>query len=244
MPAYIALIAVGVGLATGGGMESGRIAPLDRAEQRVSALAVAAERERIGRDLHDILGHSLTAISIKSALAAGWSTPIPAAAKAQIAEIEEIARQALGRRPRHRLGIREVRVATEIASARSVLLAAGIEAHCRRRAAADRRGQRAVRLRGPRGGDQRRPAQRGDHLHHHGDEDRVEVADDGSGLGRAGGTGLPGWPTGGRGGRRLRVDRLPGRGHSAVGARSLEPRRTATDGPLDAAVTTEPVRPC
>ena len=52
-------------------IEAGRIGDrLHRAEQRVSALAVAAERERIGRDLHDILGHSLTAISIKSELAA------------------------------------------------------------------------------------------------------------------------------------------------------------------------------
>ena len=56
---------------------------------------MAAERERIGRDLHDILGHSLTAISIKSGLAGRLVDADPAAAKAQIAEVEEIARQAL-----------------------------------------------------------------------------------------------------------------------------------------------------
>jgi two-component system, NarL family, sensor histidine kinase DesK len=67
--AYIALTAVG-GLAMGAGLEAVRVgAKLSRAEQRISTLAVVAERERISRDLHDILGHSLTAISIKSELA-------------------------------------------------------------------------------------------------------------------------------------------------------------------------------
>lgn len=128
-PAYIALIGVGVGLATGVGMESGRMASrLSRAEQRVSVLAVAAERERIGRDLHDILGHSLTAISIKSALAAKLVDQDPVAAKVQLGEIEEVARQALADVRATASGFREIRVATEVASARSVLLAAGIEA--------------------------------------------------------------------------------------------------------------------
>ena len=64
------LVGGGAGLATGAGIEAGRIGDrLHQAEQRVSALALAAERERIGRDLHDILGHSLTAISIKADLA-------------------------------------------------------------------------------------------------------------------------------------------------------------------------------
>ena len=59
-PVYIAVIGVGVGLATAAGIESGRVScRLAEAEQRVSVLALAAERERIGRDLHDILGHSL-----------------------------------------------------------------------------------------------------------------------------------------------------------------------------------------
>ena len=118
-----------IGLATGGGMEAGRIgARLNRAEQRVSTLAVAAERERIGRDLHDILGHSLTAISIKSGLARKLLETDPAAARSQMAEVEEVARQALADVRATASAIREVRVATEVASARSVLLAGGIEA--------------------------------------------------------------------------------------------------------------------
>ena len=125
---YISVVAAGTGLATGAGMEAGAAqGRLQRAEQRVSTLSVAAERERIGRDLHDILGHSLTAISIKAGLAARLVDLDPAAAKAQIAEIEQVSRQALADVRTTASGMREVRLATEIASARSVLLAAGIE---------------------------------------------------------------------------------------------------------------------
>ena len=125
---YIALISLGMGLATAAGMEAGAVqGRLHRAEQRVATLSVAAERERISRDLHDILGHSLTAISIKAGLAARLVDVNPVAAKTQIAEIEQVARQALADVRTTASGMREVRLATEIASARSVLLAAGIE---------------------------------------------------------------------------------------------------------------------
>ncbi len=128
-PVYIAVIGVGVGLATATGIESGRVAhKLARAEQRVSVLALAAERERIGRDLHDILGHSLTAISIKSGLAAKLVDHDPEAAKEQLSEVSAVARQALADVRATASGFRQVRVAAELASSRSVLLAAGIEA--------------------------------------------------------------------------------------------------------------------
>ncbi|GAA3618919.1 sensor histidine kinase [Microlunatus ginsengisoli] len=126
---FIAVLSMGIGLAMGGGIEGGRITyQLERSRQRVSTLSVAAERERIGRDLHDILGHSLTAISIKSGLAARLVDADPAAARVQIAEVETIARQALADVRATASGLTEVRLATELASARSVLLAAGVEA--------------------------------------------------------------------------------------------------------------------
>jgi two-component system, NarL family, sensor histidine kinase DesK len=126
---FIAVLAVGIGLAMGGGIEGGRITyQLAQSQRRVSTLSVAAERERIGRDLHDILGHSLTAISIKSGLAARLIDADPVAAKAQIAEVESIARQALADVRATASGLTEIRLATELASARSVLLAAGVEA--------------------------------------------------------------------------------------------------------------------
>ncbi|WP_168207405.1 sensor histidine kinase [Microlunatus elymi] len=125
----IGVMSLLIGGSVGGGIQAGRIrARLDLAEQRVSALAVAAERERIARDLHDILGHSLTAISIKSGLAARLAEQDPAAAKAQMTEVEEIARVALADVRSTTTGMRQVRLASEIASARSVLMAAGIEA--------------------------------------------------------------------------------------------------------------------
>ncbi|MET1004046.1 MAG: sensor histidine kinase, partial [Propionibacteriaceae bacterium] len=125
----IGLTGIFVGWATGAGIESGRIArKLNHSQQRVSVLAVAAERERIGRDLHDILGHSLTAISIKAGLAGRLVDQDPAAAKAEIFDIEQIARQALADVRATASGYQEVRVVSELASARSVLLAAGIDA--------------------------------------------------------------------------------------------------------------------
>ncbi len=127
-PLYIALIGGAAGLATAAAIQAGRIGDrLHQAEQRVSALALAAERERIGRDLHDILGHSLTAISIKADLAERLLDRDPDSARAHIAEVSLIARHSLADVRATASAIREVRVATEVASARSVLLAAGIE---------------------------------------------------------------------------------------------------------------------
>ena len=101
---------------------------LDAAERRSATLAVAAERERIGRDLHDILGHSLTTITVSAQLAQRLLESDPDAARTQLAEIERISRQSLADVRTTASGMQQVRAATEIASARSVLLAAGIEA--------------------------------------------------------------------------------------------------------------------
>lgn len=128
-PVVLAVMGLLIGLAAGGAFEAGRVRHrLQAAEQRVSTLAVAAERERIARDLHDILGHSLTAISIKSGLAARLTDADPAAARSQMVEVEQIARVALADVRATTTGMREVRLATEIAGSRSVLMAAGIEA--------------------------------------------------------------------------------------------------------------------
>lgn len=141
-----ALVGVGVGIASGNwiaiagavfgggmglflamGMENRRFERrLDRAEQRIATLAVAAERERIARDLHDILGHSLTAVVVKAGLAARLSAAAPDAAREQMIEVEQIARQALADVRATASGFHQVRLASEIASARSVLQAAGI----------------------------------------------------------------------------------------------------------------------
>ena len=102
-------------------------AALRRAEERTAVLAVAAERERIGRDLHDILGHSLTTIAVKADLAQRLAHRDAAATAAQIGEIASIARQSLKDVRATAAGMREVRLASEVAAARAVLTAAGIE---------------------------------------------------------------------------------------------------------------------
>lgn len=128
-PVLIAALALGVGIGLAGWMESSRIRRmLERSQARIETLTVAAERERIRRDLHDILGHSLTAITIKSSLAARLAETEPAAAKEQMAEVEALARQALADVRATVSGLTEIRLATELAGARSVLLAAGVEA--------------------------------------------------------------------------------------------------------------------
>ena len=101
---------------------------LDAAQRRNAVLAVAAERERIGRDLHDILGHSLTSLTISAQLAQRLIDTDPAAAREQLAHIEQTSRQALADVRATSSGMRTVRAATEIASARSVLASVGIEA--------------------------------------------------------------------------------------------------------------------
>ncbi|MDO4241280.1 MAG: histidine kinase [Microbacteriaceae bacterium] len=94
--------------------------------EQVAVLAVASERERIGRDLHDILGHSLTAIAIKTDLAEKLVSRDASAAQAEIADISRIARAALADVRATAAGLREVRLASEIAAARAILEAAGI----------------------------------------------------------------------------------------------------------------------
>jgi two-component system sensor histidine kinase DesK len=128
MPVLIAALSLGIGFGVAGWIESSRVKRLlERSQIRVQTLTLAAERARISRDLHDILGHSLTAITIKSSLAARLADTSPMEAKAQMASVEAIARQALADVRATVSGLTEIRLATEIASARSVLLAAGVD---------------------------------------------------------------------------------------------------------------------
>lgn len=102
---------------------------LRRTRDELAVAAVAAERERIGRDLHDILGHSLTAIAVKAGLARRLIGRDDAAAATEIGEVEVLAREALADVRATASGFREVSLAAELAVAGSVLQAAGIAAH-------------------------------------------------------------------------------------------------------------------
>lgn len=126
--AILALTGASIGIPIALGFENDRTREaLRRAEERTALLAVAAERERIGRDLHDILGHSLTTIAVKADLAARLVGREPAAAQQEIADLAKVARHALADVRSTASGIRQVTLAGEIAAARSVLTAAGIE---------------------------------------------------------------------------------------------------------------------
>jgi len=101
---------------------------LAEARNEVARLATENERARIARDLHDLLGHSLTTITVKAALANRLAGTDPARAAAEIAEVEQLTRHALADVRAAVSGYREVTLANELAAAREVLRAAGISA--------------------------------------------------------------------------------------------------------------------
>ncbi len=103
-------------------------AALRRAHEQLARTAVLAERDRIARDLHDILGHSLTAITVKAALARQLLGRDPDKVRVEITDIERLARSALSDVRATTSGIREKSLAGELAVAKAVLTAAGITA--------------------------------------------------------------------------------------------------------------------
>jgi two-component system sensor histidine kinase DesK len=105
-----------------------RNAELAIAREDLARLAVEEERARFARDLHDLLGHSLTVITVKAELAGRLMTRDPVKAAAEVADIERLAREALSDVRSTVAGYREVTLSVELSSARSALAAAGISA--------------------------------------------------------------------------------------------------------------------
>ncbi len=105
---------------------------LSEARAEVARLAAENERTRIARDLHDLLGHSLTTITVKAGLANRLSARDPERAAKEIGEVEGLTRSALADVRAAVDGYRDVTLAGELASAQEVLRAAGIEAHAPR----------------------------------------------------------------------------------------------------------------
>ncbi|MBG6081808.1 two-component system sensor histidine kinase DesK [Rubrivivax gelatinosus] len=102
-------------------------AELAASRDEARRLAVVAERERIARDLHDLLGHTLTAIAVKADLAGRVAEAEPARARAEIEDIRRIARAALADVRAALTDLRATTLATELAAARSALGSAGVE---------------------------------------------------------------------------------------------------------------------
>jgi two-component system sensor histidine kinase DesK len=99
---------------------------LIRAHEQAEHLATVAERERIARDLHDLLGHTLSVIVLKSELAAKVADRDPARATAEIRDVERISRHALAEVRRAIHGYRGERLEDELATGRRALEAAGV----------------------------------------------------------------------------------------------------------------------
>lgn len=96
-------------------------AALRLSHEEVRRLAATAERERIGRDLHDLLGHTLSLITLKLELSRKLIDRDAAAARTEIAEAEKVARHALAEVRAAVTGFRAADLAAELASARLLL---------------------------------------------------------------------------------------------------------------------------
>lgn len=125
------------GLAMAGVAQMGRtMRELREARNTVARLAANEERLRLARDLHDLLGHSLSLITLKSELAGRMLPGQPEQAARQVADIEQVSRQALQDVRAAVSGFRRPTLDAELAGAHTALAAAGIVADLSRAPAA------------------------------------------------------------------------------------------------------------
>jgi two-component system sensor histidine kinase DesK len=103
---------------------------LRKANEEIEHLAKVAERERIARDLHDVLGHTLSVITLKSELAGKLIDRDPQRAAKEIGEVEQISRQALSEVRDAIRGYRSQGLAAELALAKTTLETAGLTVQC------------------------------------------------------------------------------------------------------------------
>jgi two-component system sensor histidine kinase DesK len=99
---------------------------LAHAQDEVKQMAATAERERIGRDLHDLLGRTLTLIAIKADLAVKLSSRDAGRAETEMREVAAAARDALAEVRAAVAGMTGATLRREIANAQTALSAAGI----------------------------------------------------------------------------------------------------------------------
>jgi two-component system sensor histidine kinase DesK len=99
---------------------------LRMAQGEVEHLAKVAERERIARDLHDVLGHTLSVIIVKSTLAGKLLGKYPEKARSEIADIEKVSREAMAEIRNTLRGYSTYKLSEEIQRAESALSSAGV----------------------------------------------------------------------------------------------------------------------
>ncbi|MDA8310276.1 MAG: sensor histidine kinase [Actinomycetota bacterium] len=124
----VGLVVAGVGASIYG---ITRLVDANKALRQASAAHAAAalreERLRFARDLHELLGHSLSVIALKSQVASRLAASDPARATREMSEIEQITRQALHEVRDAVSGYRRPSLACELEGARRALEAAGID---------------------------------------------------------------------------------------------------------------------
>ncbi len=114
--------------ASGGVVAARRGHALSEAQEENARMMVQEERNRMARDLHDILGHSLTVITVKAELAGRLMDVDPERARVEVADLERLSRTALGDVRRAVEGYREISLSGELARAREALASGGIRA--------------------------------------------------------------------------------------------------------------------
>jgi two-component system sensor histidine kinase DesK len=121
------VVTLGVGLSNIHFAEKNRADyKLRMAQGEVEHLAKVAERERIARDLHDVLGHTLSVIIVKSTLAGKLLEKYPEEAKSEIADIEKVSREAMAEIRNTLRGYSTYKLSDEIQRAESALSSAGV----------------------------------------------------------------------------------------------------------------------
>lgn len=127
-PAFFCVVVGGTNLLTSQKIRSK--ARLQLAQEEIEQLAKLAERERIARDLHDVLGHTLSVIVLKSELAGRLFERYPERARQEIGDVEQVSRKALGEVREAIRGYRSEGLVAEIERAHRTLDAAGVTLTC------------------------------------------------------------------------------------------------------------------
>ena len=99
---------------------------------RLARLAVTEERLRISRDVHDLLGHSLSVVALKSELAGRLIESDPGRARSELDDVQRVTRQALADVRAAVHGYRQLALSEAVGSARAALQAAGIDCRVER----------------------------------------------------------------------------------------------------------------
>jgi two-component system, NarL family, sensor histidine kinase DesK len=126
--AWLAMVAVLVGFfANQARRQYDMFESLQESRRERARLAVADERDRIARDLHDLVGHSLSVIAVKTELARRLVTVDPVQAEKELADIDTVVRRALSEVRQAVTNYRQPTLAGELASARRAAASAGID---------------------------------------------------------------------------------------------------------------------